>query len=99
MKLNQSVTTPLKGFDSYRTYNFSTSIGSTVYGMFDFGEDKKIQAIRHVMRPSISYNINPSFDKYYESYEVISADGTTTNEIDYSRFEQSLFGAPGKNIF
>ena len=92
------ITTPLKGFDSYRTYNFSTSIGSTVYGMFDFGDDKKIQAIRHVMRPSISYNINPSFDKYYESYEVISADGTTTNEIDYSRFEQSLFGAPGKTF-
>ena len=92
------ITTALKGFDSYRTYNFSTSIGSTVYGMFDFGEDKKIQAIRHVMRPSISYDINPSFDKYYESYEVISADGTTTNEIDYSRFEQSLFGAPGKTF-
>ena len=92
------ITTPLKGFDSYRTYNFSTSIGTTVYGMFDFGEDKKIQAIRHVMRPSVSYNINPSFDKYYETYEVISADGTTTNEVDYTRFEQSLFGAPGKTF-
>ena len=92
------ITTPVKGFDSYRTYNFSTSVGTTVYGMFEFGEDKKIQAIRHVMRPSISYNINPSFDKYYESYEVISADGNTTNEIDYSRFEQSLFGAPGKTF-
>ena len=92
------ITTPLKGFDSYRTYNFSTSIGTTVYGMFDFGEDKKIQAIRHVMRPSVSYNINPSFDKYYETYEVISADGTTTNQVDYTRFEQSLFGAPGKTF-
>ena len=40
------VTTPLKGFDSFRTYNFSTSVGTTVYGMFDFGEDKKIQAIQ-----------------------------------------------------
>ena len=96
---NQSViTTPLKGFDSYRTYNFSTSIGTTVYGMFEFGDDKKIQAIRHVMRPSISYNINPSFDQYYETYEVISADGTTTNEVDYTRFEQSLFGSPGKTF-
>ena len=92
------ITTPLKGFDSYRTYNFSTSIGTTIYGMFDFGEDKKIQAIRHVMRPSVSYNINPSFDKYYETYEVISADGTTSNEVDYTRFEQSLFGAPGKTF-
>jgi lipopolysaccharide assembly outer membrane protein LptD (OstA) len=90
------VTTPLKGFDSFRTYNFSTSIGTTVYGMFDFGEDKKIQAIRHVMRPSVSYNINPSFEKYYETYEVISADGVTTDEVDYTRFEGSLFGSPGK---
>jgi lipopolysaccharide assembly outer membrane protein LptD (OstA) len=90
------VTTPLKGFDSFRTYNFSTSVGTTVYGMFDFGEDKKIQAIRHVMRPSISYNINPAFDKYYETYEVISADGVTTDEVEYTRFEQSLFGSPGK---
>jgi lipopolysaccharide assembly outer membrane protein LptD (OstA) len=90
------VTTPLKGFDSFRTYNFSTSIGTTVYGMFDFGEDKKIQAIRHVMRPSVSYNINPSFEKYYDTYEVVSADGLTTDEVQYTRFEQSLFGSPGK---
>tara|TARA_B110000027_G_scaffold18295_1_gene18892 strand:+ start:19730 stop:22378 length:2649 start_codon:yes stop_codon:yes gene_type:complete len=90
------VTTPLKGFDSFRTYNFSTSVGTTVYGMFDFGEDKKIQAIRHVMRPSVSYNINPSFEKYYETYEVISADGVTTDQVDYTRFEGSLFGTPGK---
>ena len=90
------VTTPLKGFDSFRTYNFSTSVGTTVYGMFDFGDDKKIQAIRHVMRPSISYNINPAFDQYYETYEVISADGVTTDQVDYTRFEGSLFGTPGK---
>ena len=90
------VTTPLKGFDSFRTYNFSTSVGTTVYGMFDFGEDKKIQAIRHVMRPSVSYNINPSFEKYYDTYEVISADGVTSDQVQYTRFEQSLFGSPGK---
>ena len=40
---------------------------------------KKLQAISHVMRPSVSYNINPAFDKYYETYEVISADGVTTD--------------------
>ena len=97
--INQEVvTTDLKGFDSYTTYNFSSSLGTTIYGMFDFGEDKKIQAIRHVMRPSLSYNINPSFDQYYDSYEVVSADGLTTEQIEYSRFEQSLFGTPGNRF-
>lgn len=88
------VTTDLRGFDSYTTYNFSTSLGTTFYGLFNFGEDKKIQAIRHVVRPSVSYNVTPSFEQYYDTYEVVSADGLTNEQVEYSRFEQSLFGAP-----
>ena len=49
------------------------------------------------MRPSLSYGISPSFDKYYDSYEVISADGLTTSDVEYSRFEGSIFGLPNKN--
>jgi hypothetical protein len=45
------------------------------------------------MRPSISYSINYFFDQYYETYDIIDADGTTTEE--YTRFENSLFGSPG----
>ncbi len=93
--LEEVIETDVKGFDAYRTYNFSTSLGTTIYGMFNFkkeGKDPKIQAIRHVMRPSISYSINPSFDRYYENYEIATADGTTVEE--YSRFEDAIFGAP-----
>ncbi|MBE9490465.1 MAG: LPS-assembly protein LptD [Bacteroidetes bacterium] len=92
------VTTENNNFDAFRTYNFSASLGTTIYGMFDFGKDKKIQAIRHVMRPSISYNINPAFDKYYDTYEVVDADGTLVEEVDFTRFEQSIFGVPGKTF-
>jgi len=93
----QTITTEKNGFDSFRTYNFSASLGTTLYGMFNFGEDKKIQTIRHVMRPSISYSISPAFDQYYDTYEVISADGLTTTEQEYTRFEQSIFGRPTNN--
>jgi lipopolysaccharide assembly outer membrane protein LptD (OstA) len=83
----------INGFDSYRTYNFSASLGTTMYGMFNFGRGKKIEALRHVFRPSLSYNINPSFDQFYDSY----VDPTANEEVvEYSRFEQSLYGAPGK---
>ena len=82
----------INGFDSYRTYNFSTSLGTTMYGMFNFGRDKKIQALRHVLRPSVSYNINPSFDKYYDEY----INPVTNDTVSYSRFENSLYGAPGR---
>ena len=93
----ETIITEKNGFDSFRTYNFSASLGTTLYGMFDFGEDKKIQAIRHVMRPSISYSVSPAFNQYYDTYEVISADGLTTTEVDYTRFEQSIFGSPTNN--
>ncbi len=87
----------INGFDSFRTYNFSTSIGTTLYGRYDFqkeGKDTKIKEIRHVMRPSLNYTVAPAFDQYYETYDVIDADGTTTDQVEYTRFERSIFGAP-----
>ncbi|MFC7444250.1 LPS-assembly protein LptD [Mesoflavibacter sp. HG96] len=93
------LTEELNTFDAFRTYNFSTSIGTTLYGMFNLdkkNEGKKLQKIRHVVRPSISYNINPAFDNYYDTVEVIDADGTTQSE--YTRFENSIFGRPNKNF-
>ncbi len=95
---NQEVITiENKGYDAFNTYNFSASLGTTVYGMYDFGTKKNLQAIRHVLRPSISYSLSPSFNQYYDTYEVISADGLTTSEVEYSRFEGSIFGAPNKS--
>ena len=91
---NRVVTEEKNNFDAFRTYNFSAGIGTTIYGTFEFGEDKKVQAIRHVMRPNVSYSYTPSFEQYYDSY-AIDATGNTLQ--DYTRFENSIFGAPGKN--
>ncbi|MCB0432762.1 MAG: LPS-assembly protein LptD, partial [Mangrovimonas sp.] len=96
---DEVVSHDIKGFDSYRTYNFSSSIGTTIYGMFSFekeGKDRWLKAIRHVMRPSVSYSVNPAFKKYYDTYEVVSADGLTTEDVEYTRFEGSIYGVPGK---
>jgi hypothetical protein len=84
------------GFESYRTYNFSTSLGTTLYGLFNFGNDKKIQAIRHVVRPSIGYNINPAFDRYYDEFLVPETADEAAHIVEYSRFENTLYGAPSK---
>lgn len=91
---NKVIDKTVNGFDAYRTYSFSSSLGTTIYGTFNFGEDKKIKSIRHVMRPSISYGYTPSFDKYYDTY---SADATGATMKEYSRFEGGIFGAPGNN--
>ncbi len=92
----------ITGFDTYRTYNFSTSLGTTIYGTFNFKKDKKIQAIRHTLRPSISYSINPAFNEFYDSYTITDNPNTTdideTEVVEYSRFEGGFFGAPS-NVF
>ena len=92
---NKDVIAEVNKFDAFRTYSFSSSLGTTIYGTFKFGETKKIQAIRHVMRPSVSYSYTPSFKQYYDTY---AADGSGTMVKEYTRFEQGIFGAPGKNL-
>ncbi len=91
---NQVITSDVGGFDAFRTYNISNSIGTTIYGTFNFGENKKIKSIRHVMRPSVSHSYAPSFIKYYDTYD---ADGSGTIRKDYTRFEGGVFGAPNNN--
>lgn len=86
--------TRLNGFDTFRTYNFSNSVTTNIYGTVNFGETKKIQAIRHVMRPSVSHTYAPSFAKYYDTY---ATDGTGTRFQEYTRFDGGVFGSPGKN--
>ena len=83
----------ISGFDSFRTYNFATSVGTTIYGTYTFKETDKVQAIRHVMRPSVSYGYTPAFEQYWDTYQLDDA-GTY---VDYTRFENGLFGAPGRN--
>ncbi|MDQ5930780.1 MAG: hypothetical protein QG594_2569, partial [Bacteroidota bacterium] len=80
------------GFDAFRTYNFSSSLGTTIYGTFNFGDDKRIKSIRHVMRPSVSYGYTPSFEKYYDTY---ATDATGNTRKQYTRFENGIYGTPG----
>ena len=87
--LKSVVTDTISGFDRFNKYNFSASIGTTIYGTFNFGEDKKIQAIRHVMRPSLSYGYAPSFEKFYDEY--IDEDGDV---VQFTRFQNTLYGSP-----
>ncbi|MDT8415183.1 MAG: putative LPS assembly protein LptD [Flavobacteriaceae bacterium] len=95
---NRVETIEVDGFDTYRTYDFSTSVGTTIYGTFNFGEDKRIQAIRHVMRPSVSYSYRPAFDQFFEEFELPETD-TSGNPLplinnEFTRFEGGIFGAP-----
>lgn len=90
-ELNTSPIDTINGFDRFNQYNFSVGIGTTLYGTFKFGDDKKIQAIRHTIRPSVSYGYTPGFDQYYDEYIANEAGDVR----QYTRFEGGIFGVPG----
>jgi lipopolysaccharide assembly outer membrane protein LptD (OstA) len=81
----------IRGFDRFAQYNFNASVNSTLYGVFNFKEDKKIQSIRHVANANVSYSNQPSFEQYYDEY-IIDANGNTA---EYTRFQGGVYGVPG----
>ena len=87
------VTTDVQGFDAFRTYNFASSIGTTIYGTFNFGKNSRIKTIRHTIRPTVGYSYTPSFDNYYDRFRL-NASGSKFEE--YTRFQNGLYGAPGR---
>lgn len=95
------VTDTVKGFDRFNRYNFSANIGTTLYGRVNFKEGSKIQVIRHVARPSLSYGYTPSFDQYYEDLLDSNGDQLIDRFGDvrrYTRFEGTLNGVPSLNM-
>jgi lipopolysaccharide assembly outer membrane protein LptD (OstA) len=91
---NEVETENKKGFEAFRTYDFGANIGTTIYGTFNFGENKKIQGIRHVMRPAIGYSYSPSFNNYYDEY-VLDATG---RKGQYTRFDGGMY-TPPSNVY
>ena len=84
----------VKGLDRFMQYSYSASIGTTIYGTLNFKPEKKIQSIRHTIKPNISYSNSPSFEQFYDTY-IIDAEGNTA---EYTRFQDGLYGVPRKSF-
>ncbi len=64
----------IRGFNRITNYSFSASMNTRLYGMIFFKEGKRIQAIRHVINPSVSFSFQPDFTKngnYFQKFQVI----------------------------
>ena len=88
----------------HNVYNWSMSVGAStkLYGFWVpnrklFGD--KIQAIRHVITPQVSFSYSPNFGArrygYYDSYQYTDASGNV-KLIEYSPYQDELYSVPGK---
>ncbi len=84
----------LAGFSTFST---AASLQTILYGMLKFGKNSPVQAIRHMVIPSISFNYTPDFASpafgYYSSYQDQLNQATY-----YSRFEGNPFGSPSQGL-
>ena len=92
----------LQGFYNNYNWNFNVSASTKLYGFFVpnrklFGE--KIQAVRHVFTPSVSFSYAPDFSAsrygFWDTYQKTDAKGNVTM-VEYSQYQGTVFGGPGK---
>lgn len=90
------------GFYRVYDYNLSLSMNTKLYGFYKpwkklFGD--KIQMIRHVVTPSVSFSAAPDFGKsrygYYQTVTYTDPDGEVRT-AEYSPYEGAMFSYPGK---
>lgn len=100
-KRNRLDTTTNFGFYTAREVTTGLSLSSAVYGMFQFNKhnkDAKIQAIRHVIRPSISLSYKPDMNKqYYYDVRVDTSANVPMQRLSY--FDGIGFGPFGEGRF
>ncbi len=89
------------GFYNIFDFNFGVSVSTKVYGFFKplkfLGKlSEKLQMVRHVMTPSVSFTATPDFGApfwgYYGNYERVMTDGTVM-PVRYSYFQHGLYGS------
>ena len=79
-------------------YNFSASLSTRMYGMYQFTKGP-ITAIRHVIIPSVSLTYRPDFGNTgYGYYKYVQTDtnGTIRN---YSIYQNAVYGGPSNGKF
>lgn len=96
------VTDTIDGFYNVYNWNLSLSASTKLYGFYIpsrklFGD--KVQAIRHVLTPSLSFSYAPDFSAsrygYYDTYQKTEADGTVSL-VEYSPYSIGSLSPPGK---
>ncbi len=93
----------ISGFNRVYNYNMSLQVNTKMYGFFKpwkmFGD--KVQMIRHVFTPSVSFSYAPDFGSarygYYDTY-TYTDDRGEVRTVEYSPYQGMAFGVPGRGM-
>lgn len=84
----------IEGFSRAGSWRSGASMNTRMYGMYYFKGIDAIEAIRHVITPSVSFSYNPDFgDEKYGVWETIEVD-STGREQRVSKYQGFAYGQP-----
>ena len=89
---------PLSHFGATHTYSGAVSMSTRIYGMYNFGKYNKVQAVRHVISPSISMSFSPEKGKAFNGWRSFEYVDTLGNKktYDYNIYQGQINSYPGK---
>ena len=85
-------------FGATHNYSGSISMSTRLYGMFNFGKHRKLQAIRHVVSPSISASFSPEKGTHFNGWRTLTyvdKNGVEKTQ-DYNIYAGQINSAPGR---
>ena len=97
----KEVADTVSGFYNLYNWNLGVNMSTKLYGFWIpnrkiFGE--KVQAIRHVITPTVGFSYAPDFSTdrygYYSTYQKTDADGKVSL-VRYSPYQGGAFSPPG----
>ena len=85
-------------FGATHNYSGGLSANTRLYGLFNFGKHHKLQAIRHIITPSISFNFSPEKATHFNGYRTLNYVDTlgVARSLDYNIYSGQVNSPPGR---
>ena len=97
-KVENKLSSQFSHFGITQNYSGGISMSTRIYGMFNFGKYHRVQAIRHVVSPSISLSFSPEKGTYANGYRTLYYTDTSgvAQSYQYNIYSGMLNSPPGK---
>ena len=89
---------PLSTFGITQNYSAAISLSTRLYGKFVFGKNRKVEAIRHMVTPSISFGVQPDLataSNGFTQLSYVDANGIQ-HVVNYNKYEGQTYSPPGR---
>ncbi|MCI2122357.1 MAG: LPS-assembly protein LptD, partial [Bacteroidales bacterium] len=85
-------------FGVSQTFSSGVSMSTRIYGLFQFGNRTKLQAIRHMITPSLSISYKPELGTPLNGFKTLTYTDNNGKEqtVEYNKYSGNLYSPPGK---